>query len=154
MLGGRIHDSIPPHSSNSQVFPTVSSVTPAIGSVAGGTLVTIRGAGFPEIDQQPAAAKCNNGWGDGDGVGGGRSKDDTQGSCSGAASSASGSTLSITVGGGGAPCDIVSSTFDTALCLTRPLTQAAAQQQATVGGTSAGLRGISLDTFNRRCGQA
>ena len=129
-----------------QVFPTITSVTPSIGSVVGGTLLTIRGAGFPEIVERPGAQSCNNGGGDG--IGGGRLKVGERGDCG---ASGDTSSLQIMVGAEAVPCDIMCSTFDTARCVTRPAAQDAVPQQRSLGGIYAGLRGIQLDTFNRRC---
>jgi hypothetical protein len=123
---------LPPLTPLPQVYPVVSSVSPAVGSVAGGTLLTIRGSGFPSTPRPGGASP--------------------------------GRALAVAVGGGSA-CDVVSSSFNEVRCVTRPAAAAAADANATAAagsgatnasaalGFSAGLRGVRVDTFNRRCGQ-
>lgn len=101
-----------------QLHPEVQSVQPEIGSLAGGTMLTIAGRGFPDLDfvdlgLPDAAAK--------------------QGS----------STISILVAG--VPCRVVSSSYLEMKCVTGAAPGGAMPVQKAISGTYPGYRGIYYD---------
>ncbi|PNH08719.1 Fibrocystin, partial [Tetrabaena socialis] len=112
-------------------YPEVYDISPTAGSTAGGTRVTIRGRGFPNLDP--------NDLNDLNGLNGNRD------------------TVEVLLGG--APCVVAASSYDTLVCVTSPRPAAGAAATATsavplsysntvrIGGHYPGMRGAEYEVY-------